>query len=320
MFIDPKGVAVSIGTLYRGLTRFTSGFVLAFHEIPPHRFIELIENLAPMQPVPLDEMVNRRKQGRRTSGLFAITVDDCFAENTQALVQTLEEKGWPATFYVPTGYVDSDKRMAFVWWRRLEVLLVNKVLHLKSGTLDCSNPAAIVKLRKKMESLWHTARPEAYMPQLENICNALFQQYGLRCDEAELPTVLDSATIAKLSQKELVRFESHGVTHSALSALDEGEIEAELVESKKFLRECTGRECRHFAYPFGSPQSIGKLAPAIAARHYESAATMSLGGVDGASTWLLPRIPLYEKTSRYFAHLKVLLKCNHLRLVASPSM
>jgi len=39
---------------------------------------------------------------------------------------------------------------------------------------------------------------------------------------------------------------------------------------------------------------------------------MSLGCVDSANPWLLPRIPLYPQNSRKFVQLKVLLKCGML--------
>lgn len=54
----------------------------------------------------------------------------------------------------------------------------------------------------------------------------------------------------------------------------------------------------------------------LAQRFYDSAVTMSLGSVDRADPWLLPRIPLYSKNSVLFARMKILLKCTSL----SPSM
>ena len=52
---------------------------------------------------------------------------------------------------------------------------------------------------------------------------------------------------------------------------------------------------------------------ATAARFYDSAVTMTLGHVDSAHPWLLPRIPFYPENSTLFARLKILLKCGSLR-------
>jgi len=60
----------------RVLKRFAGGFVLAFHEIPPARFVELVGMLSAFRPAPLSELVERTKAGKPTGGLFAITVDD----------------------------------------------------------------------------------------------------------------------------------------------------------------------------------------------------------------------------------------------------
>jgi len=40
---------------------------------------------------------------------------------------------------------------------------------------------------------------------------------------------------------------------------------------------------------------------------------LTLGHVDGANPWLLPRIPFYAENSRRVAKMKLLLKCSSLR-------
>lgn len=54
------------------MSEFSRGFVLAFHEIPPERLAEFVDCLRPAQPVHLSELVQRSKERRSTSGLFAI--------------------------------------------------------------------------------------------------------------------------------------------------------------------------------------------------------------------------------------------------------
>jgi hypothetical protein len=95
-----------------------------------------------------------------------------------------------------------------------------------------------------------------------------------------------------------------------MSSLADEELVFELKQSRDRISEHTGRPCRHLAYPFGSPQSIGSRAPAMAQQFYDSAVTMDLGHVDFADPWLLPRLPLYPENSKRFAQLKILLKCN----------
>ncbi|OGD75059.1 MAG: hypothetical protein A2Y64_05070 [Candidatus Coatesbacteria bacterium RBG_13_66_14] len=49
----------------------------------------------------------------------------------------------------------------------------------------------------------------------------------------------------------LVRFESHGVTHRDLTALDDAELERELRESRAAITAELGRAPEAFSYPFG---------------------------------------------------------------------
>ena len=60
----------------KAILRYSSGFVLAFHDILPERLDEFVESIRPAKAVPLTELVGRSKRGASTAGLFAITVDD----------------------------------------------------------------------------------------------------------------------------------------------------------------------------------------------------------------------------------------------------
>jgi hypothetical protein len=102
-----------------------------------------------------------------------------------------------------------------------------------------------------------------------------------------------------------------------MSALSSQELEFEMRHSRDLVTEHSGRLCRHLAYPFGSRQSIGVRAAAEAARYFDSATTMSLGHVDFAVPWLLPRIPLYPENSTLFARVKILIKCGTLTVRGS---
>ena len=109
-------------------------------------------------------MVDRSKAGQSTAGLFAITVDDGVGRNRHGPTQLFRERGWPATFYVATDYLDSKEGMGFQWWRNLLPFLPLRKIELSSGVLDLSRPGAIRNLSRKMEAMWHTRRMESYLP------------------------------------------------------------------------------------------------------------------------------------------------------------
>jgi peptidoglycan/xylan/chitin deacetylase (PgdA/CDA1 family) len=297
------------------MAKFSGGFVLAFHEISPERLAELVDSLQPFQAVHLSELVERSKQRKSTSGLFAITVDDGVGENVRKLEQLFRARAWPATFYIPTQYVDSGESMVFQWWRWLKPLLPRRRLELSSGVVDLSPPGAVEEFSKKMELLWHTQRLESYLPMTMELVEIVLREGGLKRAAIQPAPPITWAEVTEISKNDLIHFESHGVSHAAMSSLTEDELAFEMKHSRDLVTEHTGRSCRHLAYPFGSWQSIGARAAEAAEHWYDSAVTMSLGPVDSANPWLLPRIPLYPENSTLFARLKILVKCNNLRFL-----
>ena len=301
-------------TVLRGLTTgFSHGFVLAFHVIDPERLEGLVESLQPVRPVPLSDLVQMSKRRKSTSGLCAITVDDGVGDAVRALARLFRGRGWPATFYVPTRYLDSGEPMAFQWWQQIKPLLPRKKIKLSTEEIDLTPPGAAEALFRELERRWHTQPTDTYVPMMMELVDYVATESGRTKEQLQPAAPISWKEVAELSKSDLIRFESHGVTHTAMSSLTEEELAFELRQSQNLISEHTGRACRHLAYPFGSERSIGGEAARLAERYYDSAVTMSLGHVDSANPWLLPRIPLYPENSRSLARLKVFLKCSALR-------
>ena len=296
--------------------QFSSGFILAFHDIQADRLTELVDSMQPAKAIALSEMVARSKEGKRTSGLFAITVDDGVGETVRNLSRLFRARGWPGTFYISTRYLDSMEGMGFQWWRNLMPFLPLRKLALKSGMVDLSLPGAVRDLSRKMEAMWHSQRLEAYSALTLELADIVMREHGLSIDSIRPPEPITWPEVTQISRDNLISFESHGLSHSAMSTLTEQELIFEMKHSRDLIASHTGRPCRHLAYPFGSDRSIGSRAAIIAQQFYDSAATMSLGSVDSANPWLLPRIPLYPENSTWYANLKVLLKCSRLNGVS----
>lgn len=293
-------------------TRLARGFVLAFHDIEPDRLAELIDSIQPAEAVSLTELVNRSKQGKSTSGLFAITVDDGVGETVRNLSKLFMARGWPGTFYICTRYVGSQQAMPFQWWRKIMPLLPNQKIELSNGTLDLSQPGAVQELARQLEARWHSQRMETYVPFTLELADLVTRERGISKDSIHPARSITWPEVAQLSRNELISFESHGATHAAMSSLTREELVSEMQESRDEIAEHTGRPCRHLAYPFGSDRSIGDQAASVAQSFYESASTMALGSVDAANPWLLPRIPFYPENPIWYAKLKILLTCNRL--------
>lgn len=298
-----------LSAIQRLAARFSRGFVLAFHDILPERVSELVDSIGPARAVPLSELVDRSKRRRPTSGLFAITVDDGVGETVRNLSRLFQARQWPATFYLATGYIESQRGMSFQLWRAIMPHLPLRKLELTGGAVDLSAPGALEKLSRKMERLWHSQRLEAYHPLTLELMNVALRESGSPLESLRVPEPITWPEVTDLSRGDLIRFESHGVSHTAMSSLTDDELISEMHQSRDVISMHSGRECRHLAYPFGNDLSIGERAVSMAGRFYDSAVTMTLGHVDAANPWLLPRIPLYPTTSPWFARAKILAKC-----------
>jgi peptidoglycan/xylan/chitin deacetylase (PgdA/CDA1 family) len=293
----------------RMLARLSGGFVMALHDMPPARLREFVEGMRPRRPIALSELVERRKRGKSNAGLFAITVDDGVRDNIQALTDFLNARAWPATFYLPTQYLDSGEAMPFQWWWNIKPLLPRRRLQLKSGTVDFSKPQVFEQFSAMIERAWYWGRGETYVPLTMELVEVVAQEKGVAKNELPAPQPISWSEVERLSRNPLFQFESHGVSHVAMSALNQDEIEQEMQQSQAVIEEHTGRPCRHLCYPFGSPESIGDVAPRIASRYYDSAVTMSLNSADRGDMWRMGRIPLYAENSLVRARIKVLLRC-----------
>jgi peptidoglycan/xylan/chitin deacetylase (PgdA/CDA1 family) len=290
----------------RAFGRFRGGSVLAYHNLPAARFIEQIEALAPCRPIPLDELVERHASGASTSGLFAITFDDGVGETVRDIAAAATTRQWPVTFYLPTAYLDAPDGLPFQWLRAIERNAPAQKIDLAGETLDFSAPDAVREFAKHMTQVMYTRPWVEYAPQLRELAAVLLERDLVAAAALAPPPAVTWPEVERLAGGGVMSFESHGISHTAVAALSDEELEHELVTSQRTIREHTGRPCRHFCYPYGGVASIGNVAPAHVARHYRSATTMARGRLARHALHLLPRVPIYPHDDAASVQLKVL--------------
>jgi peptidoglycan/xylan/chitin deacetylase (PgdA/CDA1 family) len=280
------------------LAQFCGGFILAFHDLKPERFIQQIEALRPNRPVPLSDLILRATNKESTSGLFAITFDDGVGETVRAIAQVARKRNWPVTFFLATGYLDHPAQgMAFQWWRRLEPFLPCTRIHLPQvGDFDLSSNVKLKRFRRNVTSLIYTRPTSECGPLISELVDFLMKNGYAKEEWIMPPAPVTWEEVSRLSTNAVIEFDSHGVSHSPLSSLSLEQLEQELLASRQRISEFTKSPCKHFCYPFGGLASIGHLAPEIVAKYYESGLTMRRGRIGRQqSFYLLPRIPLYPR-------------------------
>ncbi len=295
------------------LGRWRGGYVLAYHNLPARRFVEQIDALAPSRPVPLDELVERHARGASTAGLFAITFDDGVGDTVREIAAVATAREWPVTFYLPTGYLDAPGGMPFQWLRAIErhaSAFEGKAgaerLGFGDATVDLSTPGAARAFAKRLTATMYARPWREYGPRLRDLAAVLVERGLVPAEALAPPAPISWTEVEQLARKDVLAFESHGVSHTAVAALADADLEHELVASQRTIAEHTGRPCRHFCYPYGGDVSIGDAAPARVARHYRSATTMARGRLGGHALALLPRVPVYPHDDAALVRLKVL--------------
>lgn len=131
-------------------------------------------------------------------------------------------------------------------------------------------------------------------------------------EEKQIPYILYVATnfinkddyitkeeLRKMLSSELCSIGSHTVNHVMTRFTSEKKLRNELLESKNCLEALSGKEVRHFAFPYGSPRAVSLFdIKYVKEAGYESAATtlqIKLGCNYKKRKYLLPRIDASRK-------------------------
>jgi len=205
-------------------------------------------------PMPLEDLVDAVISGTLPRRSVAVTFDDGYVDNLTRAYPLLQAAGVPATVFVASGWVDSEREF---WWDELErILLVGE-----------DAPRELELHIDGREYGWVTETLEQRCEAHRSLHRLLSAQ---RTEEREravdqiriwatLPPIgrvgyrtLASEELARLSESGLVRIGGHTVTHPVLSLLSVQDQRREIIEGRSALEQILGRQVRTFAYPYGS--------------------------------------------------------------------
>ena len=100
---------------------------------------------------------------------------------------------------------------------------------------------------------------------------------------------------------------AHTLSHPILSCCDEAEAREEIMRCRTELENALGRDIWAFAYPFGTPATVGVREMSLAREAGFSCAFMNVGGggADRAQPFAIARthVPRDMSPSEFEAHL-----------------
>jgi peptidoglycan/xylan/chitin deacetylase (PgdA/CDA1 family) len=297
--------------------------------VTPAHFADHLQRVcARGRPQPFEDVVRLGSSGRLSGPTVVVTFDDGYADTLGAALPLLQSYGVPATVFLTSGYIGSDREF---WWDALERIL------LMPGRLPSSLRVTIGEhvrewqfaesLEYSAESCGHhcdwgafdappTERHAAYRemwaligPLREDarraVLDELFVAANLENTARETHRLLREPEVLQLGRSDLVQFGSHSVTHSMLSSLNEAEQRQEIVVSKASLEALTGRPVTMFAYPYGQKEHYTQETVGMVREAGFLCACSNFPGVltPRTSLYEIPRLQVYDCDGEQFERL-----------------
>jgi peptidoglycan/xylan/chitin deacetylase (PgdA/CDA1 family) len=202
--------------------------------------------------VPLGELVRRHAEGRSTSGLVALTLDDAYVALRTELRDFLWREAVPIAIFVVTRAAATG---AAYWWDRIDDLFPRvEPNRWRAFETACGLPeeyrrgqarshGPLRPLRQWLLATYEGRWPEHLEPQLQ----ALEQEIGLQT----LHRSMTFDEVADLAATTSVEVGVHTVSHPVLPLLPDADLRQEIVASYAALRERFPSTLPILSIPFG---------------------------------------------------------------------
>lgn len=215
-----------------------------------------------------------------------VSFDDGFAECASVVRPLLLEHGVPCTFFLTTGFLDNRSLM----WRNLVSLCIDRV---KTAGADGASRAAAALSEAAGRALTAEALPgwlrglDRADERLQVACRVLQVDEAAFLRDAKPYITSDDA---RRLAADGFTLGAHTLTHRLLRPLDRAEVETEIVESCRVVRELAGTDEVPFAFPFhGKGLDRGFLAD-IRARNAFVGLYFDTGGLAKDREFVIQRV------------------------------
>lgn len=327
-----------IDCIRRGIRRFSNllrnrVIILLYHrvaEIHPDpqllcvtqaNFAEHMEHLQQnYQPISLHELKRSLAIGDIHHRSVVVTFDDGYADNFWNAKPILEHYNVPATFFVTSGYIDSNQEF---FSDELERLLLHQEnlpdsisLTIEGKTYSWQLDGFIPNLSNwdVTMNFYPTSRHRCYheIHKLLRPLNNNIRQQAL----STLAKILSSPNYTRperrallteevraLSNHELIEVGSHGIYHLVLGKQPLNQQWEEINESKLYLEKLLGRSIISFAYPYGGTGDVSKETICLVQKAGYSLACSNVCGpvINNSNIFWLPRFLVRNWNEKVFS-------------------
>lgn len=228
--------------------------------------------------LPIDDALAELWSGGLREPTACITFDDGYRNNRTEALPVLERLGIPATVYLATSMIGTNRRL---WTTRLA---------------DRGVPREEIDRLKRLPPRGR-----------DGVIAAIERQAPLLlAKDDEALAMMDWADVRVMEASGLVRFGGHTANHEIISTLDEQERAVEIAGCLETLRSSVASPSRTFAYPNGQPEDFDAAGVEALRRAGVTAGLSTIEGfTDGAADhFALRRIPVSGDLS--FSQFRVL--------------
>jgi peptidoglycan/xylan/chitin deacetylase (PgdA/CDA1 family) len=259
--------------------------VPGWHLVPVDRLRKQIEHLAMRYEIlPIDDAIDALARGSMRRNSACITFDDGYANNLTLALPVLRQFSAPATIYLATGLIETERRL---WTVQLEIAFRRSdVRNLDLSALGLrSRP--LNRLQDRVDMAHRVIRvlkgmtPAAREDALARLHSQL-PDPGLDTSGQFRMMTWDEAIA--MEESGLVTFGAHTVNHELVARLDDDTLEAELCGSIGTVQARLQRPSRTFAYPNGAVGDFDDRAIRILRRAGIKAAVTTIQGLNGSTT------------------------------------
>lgn len=217
-------------------------------------------------PVTDAELYAHRINGRPLPArAIHLSFDDGFAECYSVARPLLLKYGIPCTFFITSGWVDNQR----MFYRNKVSLCLERLAELPHDAVrmvftSLNNALDIKLVEAKDFKRWIMALG----PMDEPVIDMAAKMLGLDIKEylSRRQPYLSSQQIMDLYEDGFI-IGAHTRAHAKLALLAPGQVEAEIVESARFVQQLTGAERVPFSFPYSATDTDRGLLAAIRQRH-----------------------------------------------------
>ncbi len=235
------------------------------------------------QVLSLGEILRRIEEGLEIEPYtIAITFDDGYRDNFTHAHPILKKYRLPATLFVATGYIGTDR---VIWNDRVSWAV--KHTNRKDFTLEIANQRLTFSLgstRDKIVSLNLALETLKTVSDSEKSRVADFIVAELNSEGSGLERLMLSWGELRQMVKEGWDVGSHTVNHVILTRVNASVVKDELKRSKEILESELQRQIGLFAYPNGKPQDFDLSTKDFVRQAGYEAAVTTVSGLNDTST------------------------------------